>query len=252
MEEKVKIKNTLGKNISAVIHEPEIETGKLAILCPGFLDSKDYAGLVDLAKKLCSQEGYTVVRFDPTGTWESEGDILEYNTTQYLKDIKNVLEYMFKQKNYTHVLLGGHSRGGQMSLLYAAHDIKISLVIAIMPSSVHNWKTKRYEDWQLSGFNISSRDIPNSENFIEFKVPYSHALDLFKYNIIEDIKNIHVPIIFLTGELDTTVLPENVKELFEKANEPKRFILIKDIGHDYRHYADQVKKVNDIIINCIK
>ena len=109
IEEKVKIPNSIGKNISSVISRSEKETGKLAILCPGFLDTKDYAGLVGLAKKLCAQGGYTVVRFDPSGTWESEGDISDYSMTQYLKDVKSVKEYMLKNGSYDYILLAGHS-----------------------------------------------------------------------------------------------------------------------------------------------
>ncbi|MFH1392761.1 MAG: hypothetical protein ABIG90_03810, partial [bacterium] len=89
---KIKIKNSKGKNITAVINYPEIQTGKLAILCPGYLDSKDYDGLLKLAEAL-AEKGYTVARFDPTGVWESEGDISEYTMTQYLDDIKYILEY---------------------------------------------------------------------------------------------------------------------------------------------------------------
>src|SRR3989344_8435825 len=116
--EKLKIPNPKGQNIAAVIHQPETAMGKLAILCPGFLDTKDYAHLVELAKSLAN-EGYTVVRFDPIGTWESGGDISDYTTSEYLEDIKTVIEYMLHEGNYKHILLGGHSRGAMVSIIYA-------------------------------------------------------------------------------------------------------------------------------------
>ena len=146
-------------NLAAVIHYPETKTERLAILCPGYLDSKDYDHLVRLAEVL-TERGYTVVRFDPTGTWESEGSISEYLTSQYLNDIKNVLEYMLREGDYRYVLLGGHSRGGMVSILYAARDPRISLVLGIMPSSGRSMVGKRREDWQRSGFSISTRDVP--------------------------------------------------------------------------------------------
>ena len=119
-------------SLAAAIHYPEQKTGRLAILCPGYLDSKDYKHLVGLAEEL-DKQGYTVVRFDPTGTWESEGHIADYTTTQYLEDIKHVLEYMLKQEDYTYILVGGHSRGGQVSILYAARDPRISVGLGIRP-----------------------------------------------------------------------------------------------------------------------
>lgn len=103
--EAVKIPNTKGQHIAAVVHYPETQTEKLAVLCPGYLDTKDYDSLVKLADAL-AERGYTAVRFDPTGTWESEGGISDYLTSQYIKDIGSVLEYMLKQGNFTHILRG--------------------------------------------------------------------------------------------------------------------------------------------------
>ena len=65
---KLKIQN----RISAVIDYPETESKGLVILCPGYLDTKDYKRLVQLGIDL-AQAGFTTVRFDPTGTWESDG-----------------------------------------------------------------------------------------------------------------------------------------------------------------------------------
>lgn len=71
-------------NLAAVVHYPDLQTDKLAILCPGYLDSKDYKHLVGLSAALCDK-GCTVVRFDPAGTWESGGEISDYtNYTKWL------------------------------------------------------------------------------------------------------------------------------------------------------------------------
>lgn len=247
---KIKIPSSKGQ-LSAVIHYPKNETGKLAILCPGYLDSKDYQHLVGLAKVL-GDIGYTVVRFDPTGTWESEDDISDYTNTQYLKDIKDVLEYMLNQKKYTAVLLGGHSRGGQVSILYAARDPRISQVVAIMASSKHTMTGQRYNDWEKTGISVSYRDLPNTkEEKREFRVPFSHVEDQDKYDVMEEVKKIKVPIIIVAGELDKICLPEHVKEIFDKANQPKNFLMIPGIGHDYRHNTSEVELVNKEILKLL-
>jgi len=92
-ESRIKIPNGKGQMLSLAVNYPAKINDLLAILCPGFLDSKDYAHLKNLAEDL-SAMGYTVVRLDPTGTWESEGDISEYTVTQYLADINSVWQYM--------------------------------------------------------------------------------------------------------------------------------------------------------------
>lgn len=248
--ENIKIKNSKGKNIAVAVNYPEVKTDKLVILCPGFLDSKDYNGLLKLSEILAEQ-GYVAVRFDPTGTWESEGDISEYTMTQYLDDIKSVLEYMLSLSDYKHILLGGHSRGGQMSLLYAARDSKISSVLAIMPSSGPITGEHRQE-WEKDKIKISSRDLPNDINKKrEFRVPFSHVLDRDQYDVVSDVKKIKVSIIFIAAELDEFIPVEDVKELYNNANEPKKFILIENIGHNYRRNLDEVKIVNNKIIETL-
>lgn len=251
MQEKVKIKNSIGKNITAVIHRPETETGKLAILCPGFLDSKDYNGLVELAKILVGR-GYVVVRFDPTGTWDSEGSISEYNTTQYLKDIKSVKNYMTKDVNYNSILLGGHSMGGRMSLLYAPTDSEISAVLVIMSSYSKAPNPDKDEKWRNEGVQINNRDIPNLPNERrQYVVPSAFLFDSDKYNALNTLKEFHGPVLLFAGEKDILVLPAVVKTIFDNANNPKKFTIIPNVGHDYRKNVQEVKKVNEEINNCL-
>jgi len=243
---KTKIPSTKG-NLAAIVHHSEKKTDKLTILCPGYLDSKDYKHLVDLAEVL-SEQGYNVVRFEPTGTWESEGDISDYTTSQYLEDIKNVLEYMLSQASYKQILLGGHSRGGQVSILYAARDSKISVVLGIMPSS-GPIAGQRREEWKKTGVSVSQRDLPNDKDKkIEFRVPFHHVLDRDQYDAVGDVKKIKARIILIAGELDDLVPPNDVKEIFDNADEPKNFLVISGIGHDYRHNDSEVTMVNKKIL----
>jgi len=250
MTKKVQIKNSINKNISAVIHYSNTETGKLAILCPGYLDSKDYNGLLYLAQAL-AEHGYTVVRFDPTGTWESEGNISDYTTTQYLGDIKSVKTYMMSNGNYKLILLGGHSMGGRMSLLYAPTDPQISSVFAIM-SNYQKALSKNEDKWKVEGMQINNRDIPrNKDEKRQYIVPFSFLEDSNKYNVLDTIDNLHIPVLLIAGEKDTLCSPEIMKTIFDKANEPKEFVIIPGIGHDYRHYPEQIKIVNDVLLRKI-
>lgn len=248
--ESLSIPNSEGKSIAAVVHRPATRTDKLAILCPGYLDTKDYMHLTALADEL-SMHGYTAVRFDPTGTWESEGDISEYLTTQYLKDIGSVLEYMLRQAPYTHVLLGGHSRGGQVSILYAARDSRISEVLGIMPS--HGpVEGKRRKDWEKAGVSVSSRDIPgNDKERKEFRVPFQHVLDRDQYDALGDIKKISAPVVLIATEFDVSVPPEEVRVLFENANEPKKFIFVENMDHEYRHKPAEIQKINSLALGAL-
>lgn len=248
--EKIFIQNTKGKNIATNVYRPQEKTKKLAILCPGNVDTKDYLHLVRLAERL-SEHGYTVACFDPSGTWESEGDISDYLVSQYLLDIKSVFDFMLLESEYTHILLGGHSRGGQMALLYTAKDPRITEVLGIMPSLGPTEGSIR-EKWQKEGIKTSDRDIPGSTERKVFHIPYAHLLDKDQFNVLSDMKKIHIPVVLVAGELDDLVLPEDVKKLFVEANEPKKFILLKNIGHDYRLNPAEIESVNRQILEALQ
>jgi hypothetical protein len=245
--ENLKIPTEIGQSLDAVINRSSKKTKRLAILCPGFLDSKDYQGLLKLAEAL-AERGYDVVRFDPTGVWKSDGDISQYNTTRYLADIRCVLDYMMKQKTYEHVLLGGHSRGGTVAMLYAARDSRISSVLAIMSAFQRSNSGKRAQEWKAAGFHLSSRDEPDSTKIRQFNVPYSHYEDYCKYNLFEDIKKVHVPLTMVAGELDKLVTIDDIKNIFDPANEPKKLILVKGVAHDYRKSPEGIEQVNEAIL----
>ena len=252
--EKVKIPIKTKKNIAAAIHYPEIETDKLAVLCPGNLDTKDYNHLIKLAETL-SKEGYTTVRFDPLGTWESDGQDADYSVSRYLKDVASVLDFMLSRKSYKTILLGGHSRGGEISILYAAQDPRISIVVPIMPPtpiSAEELKGDKYTNWKKQGFYLSTRDIPGSSETKSFKLPYDHLTDRLKFNSIQAVKKIHTPIIFVAGELDKVCLPEEVKILFDNANEPKRYLFLRGIGHGYRRSVAEIDIVNAEILKTLQ
>ena len=233
--------------LAAVLHTPENEMSGLSILCPGYLDSKKYKHLVSLAEVL-SNRGYAVVRFDPTGTWESSGEISDYTTTQYLEDIKSVLDFMLNRVDYKQVILGGHSLGGMVSILYAAQDPRVSLVLGIMPPSQKILESEVYNKWGEKRVRVSLRDIPggNGET-VEFRVPYSFVEDRKKYDLIGALGKVKVPLILVAGERDKLVPPREVRALFSHAHEPKTFIVVPGVGHGYRGSASEVEKVNKAI-----
>ena len=243
MKEKVFIKNNLGKNISVIVHYPNESKQKLAILCPGFLDSKDYDHLIELAKTL-SENGYTAVRFDPTGTWDSDGDLSEYSATQYLNDIESIKNHMLTKNEWKTILIVGHSMGGRMSLIYTSLHSDISGVVAIMssPGIIE----------RKSEIQINKRDIPgNISEKREYRIAPEFFVDQHRYHNPEEMKNIHVPVLLIAGEKDPLAPPEKVKPLFDLANKPKEFVVMKNMGHDYRHHKNEIDLVNEKILQFL-
>ncbi|XP_026662640.1 putative uncharacterized protein YDL057W [Phoenix dactylifera] len=122
-QQRVLIPNKHGEKLVGVLHETGSK--KLAILCHGFRASKDDQTLLNLTAALTSQ-GISVFRFDFAGNGESEG-VFEYgNYRREADDLHAVVLYWSKQKYEVNAIIG-HSKGGNVVLLYASmyHDVPI-------------------------------------------------------------------------------------------------------------------------------
>ena len=241
------IDTLVNDEIAVSIHESR-GSKKLFVLLPGFLDSKDYAGLVGLANDL-QGVGWTVIRVDSFGTWKSKGAIGDYSTTRRLQDVDLVIDFAKKVYGTEQIFVGGHSMGGRVAMLYAGRHLGVAAVIVIMSGALSSMAVR----WEKGKAKSSSRDLPENPKLSrEFVVPYSFAEDALQYNAIEDIPRIKVPILFIAGEQDTLISPEKIKAGYLAANEPKKFVIIPDVGHDYRHEPAQIPLVSHEVLKFLR
>lgn len=84
--------------------------GKIALVLPGRLESKDYAHVHSHVDTLAGL-GFHAVTFDPPGSWESSGDINDYTVTNYLTVVNKLVAYYGDRPT----LLLGHSLGGSVA-----------------------------------------------------------------------------------------------------------------------------------------
>jgi pimeloyl-ACP methyl ester carboxylesterase len=242
--------------VSAAVHEPAKDEGKLAVLMPGYLDSKDYPHLIALAENLC-ERGFLAVRFDPTGTWESEGSIDQFGVPQYLADLKSVIDHFYSQKSFDQCIVIGHSMGGMIALLHAESDPRISAVVGIMAPYAfvrpYNKKEKdEASEWSKAGFRNSKRDLPTDpKQTRQYKIPYSLVSESAEYDLLKSANKITVPKLLIAGELDDVVEPNDIKLIYDKCIEPKTYLELKGVDHDYRWKPEQIKIVNKTILDFL-
>lgn len=253
---KTKIPSKRKSKLSAVIHD--VSGGKskrLAVLLPGYLDSKDYPHLVRLGEDLASV-GYVAVRFDPTGTWESEGDISFYTMSQYLRDIQAVVDFMNLRASFVDIVVAGHSLGGRMSVLYGAAESQVSAAVNIMePTSFV--RLENFEEtvvkWGREGMKVSVRDLPNDRSEKrEFRVPYSFVEDALNYDIAAVVGDFNKPLLFIAGEHDDECPPDEMRAIYKKTSKPKEFVILEGIGHDYRFHESEIRTVNSHVLGFLQ
>ena len=253
-EKKVWFENSRGEKLSGLMH---IQENKPAILMVHGMMSwtdKHEFGLFDKVVSKLHEAGYSTLRFDFYGHGETEGDHVNVSAESYKDDLKSAIDFLVKQnisKNNINIL--AHSFGCVVSILL--NDERISSVIlnsCPLPSeenidSVYsdanpNWKE---EIKQKGYFEYSKRKTAENRMKIGTKIyEYSKTADLIK-----DVKKISKPVLFISAENDQFIPSEDIKKIFEAANEPKEFILVKDAKHNCENKPEELIK---IVINFFK
>lgn len=218
------------------------KAARLALCLPGYCDTKDYPDLRAHAD-LLGARGYYAVALDPPGTRESAGDISLYTTTNYL----NAIDELIKHFGNRPTLLVGKSMGGRMAQLSAQnrHVIGfISVVGAAAPPIESNYSPA---DWPANPRRTPRRDLPdNPSRFRDFIIPYSFVEDSFGYNALRVVDKLPMPKLYIAGEDDTLVPPAKLRATYDKAAQPKEFVVLP-MDHDYRKHPAKLKLVNDEI-----
>ena len=231
-----------GATIAVSLHHPRTTASHVAVLCPGYLDSKDYRHLVQLAHALAAR-GWLTARFDPSGTWASGGDLRAHSLSRTIDDMRTVLAHLLTQGPATRVLVGGHSRGGEVSLQVAAREARVTDVLGLMPSWAPPARAQRRR-WQSTGRRTSVRDDPGGGPSRRFSVPYAYCVDRDAYDTRATVAGLRDRrLMFFAGADDPVVPATEVRALADAVGAAARFEVLPGIDHDFRHDAVATARV---------
>uniref|UniRef100_A0A0E0KA16 Small ribosomal subunit protein uS10c n=1 Tax=Oryza punctata TaxID=4537 RepID=A0A0E0KA16_ORYPU len=124
-QEKIVITNRYGEKIVGLLHEAGSKD--IVVLCHGFRSSKESRTILSLTDALTS-ENISVFRFDFTGNGESEGTFQYGNYYKEVDDLRDVILHFKKHKRYTRSI-AGHSKGGNVVILYASIHRDVASII---------------------------------------------------------------------------------------------------------------------------
>ena len=62
-------------------------------------------------------------------------------------------------------------------------------------------------------------------------LPFVHDLVLDPFDSLAKVADVHCPILIVHGDQDASIPIAQGREIFEKANEPKRFVTVQGAGH---------------------
>src|SRR5262245_36157172 len=118
VEEQLVFNDPHGHRVSAILTVPGRGTGRIAVLCHGFLSGKNSTTNKTLTRMLTNR-GIATFRFDFVGQGDSDGPFEEITTTLAMHQTEAALD-LVSARGYGQIGLVGSSFGGLVAILTAA------------------------------------------------------------------------------------------------------------------------------------
>jgi dipeptidyl aminopeptidase/acylaminoacyl peptidase len=243
--------NSAGHALLGIIRYSEpVEPVKypVVIFLHGFAEHKHHDLTADLANAFVHY-GFLTLRFDFHGHGESEGEFEEHTIEQQVDDVKCAIDFIsdFKFADADRIAVVGTDIGGNIALLATAKDKRIRTVIAQGARS-------HFEHHLKSWFQPHDLKALLTTGFHEhhnFKLKKDYVENARTFDVLEEIKNIYVPVLFIHGNDDLRVKIEETRQLFLAANEPKALEEVEGADHWFRDNNTRTKLV-ELVVEWIK
>jgi alpha/beta superfamily hydrolase len=224
-----------GLKLAAEIYVPEGKGSHPAVcICHGVParrtpDPSD-RGYPVLAERFCS-EGLVSLIFNFRGTGESEGN---FDMWGWTRDVRAAVDYLYslEEVDKSRLSLMGFSGGAMASVYHAAHDKRITSVVACAcPARFFDIS----EFSKLEEFLTHCRQVGiiRDSSFPSSLEEWARGFDMVTPTKWID-KISPRPLLIVHGDNDITVPVSHALELYQKAREPKEISIIKGAEHRLR------------------
>lgn len=248
LETEIKLVNEIGLPVRADLRLPPGEDRVATILVlPGFKGFKDW-GMFPPAARAWTEQGFATITINTSrngiGELREEFTDLEgfaKNTPlREKKDVELVLAAvrggdLDARLDPDRIGILGHSRGGGIALLVAAQDPRIRGIVTWGSISTFLRYTDRaIQEWRKSG----RLDVPNMRTgqmmWLDREVLEDFEARRDEYDLEKACRKIIAPALFIHGERDESVDPEDSRRLYEWcASREKRLEIIPKAGHTF-------------------
>jgi hypothetical protein len=237
MEEALTCRDRHGHGIAAILSVPDVPTTRLAVLCHGFLSSKNSTTNKTLTR-LLNERGLATFRFDFFGQGDSDGPFEELTTTLAVHQTETVLN-LVAARGYDRIGLVGSSFGGLVAILTAAQrrDIAcLALKCPVVDFAEELRLTFRLEE--LAQWKATDT-IPNILGGPE-RVRLRHGFyeDCLRQIAYKPAEQITVPTLIVQGERDECVPLHQSLRLRDALAGPKKLVLLPEADHQFTRRED--------------
>jgi uncharacterized protein len=230
------IRNTQGERIDYTYHHGRQGAPELVLIGHGVTGNKDRPFVVALAEGL-SKAGISALRFSFAGNGASAGRFSECTISKEAEDLGAVID----AANDRTVIYVGHSMGGAVGVLRAAHDPRIKGLVSLA-GMVH---TKAFAEREFGavkpgeGFMWDDTNCPLSQGYMD---------DMAKIgSVVDRGAQIRVPWLLVHGTEDDVVPIQDSHDIFARANQPKELVELKGANHVFagEHTGPMVQRVTE-------
>ncbi|MBI2439636.1 MAG: alpha/beta fold hydrolase [Candidatus Moranbacteria bacterium] len=243
------IKNRKKENIAVTLDKNNKACGLVFVMhgLGGFKEQSHIQMLIDIFKK----KNYTVVSFDTTNSFgESGGNYSDATATNYYEDLEDVIAWAKNNSWYEEpFVLTGHSLGGLSVALFAEKYPNRVKALAPLSAVVSGklWKQiqdkKVLENWKKDGTWKRGENVSKPGTIKILK--WAFAEDIMKYDLLENVEKLTMPVLMIVGRDDSTVPVFHQKILFEKLSGKKELHVIENAGHTFRekNHLSEIEKI---------
>lgn len=241
-ERRIVIRNDHGENLVGILRE----TGSkdLVIICHGFQSKKERIPMVTLATTL-GREGISAFRFDFAGNGESEGSFMYGNYRREAEDLRAVVRHFRKNQRLITAIVG-HSKGGNVVLLYSSKYNDLPTVINIsgrfhLEKGMEGRLGKDFlQRIKQNGFI----DVKNREGQFEYRVTQESLMDRLTTDIRAACLSIdqNCRVLTIHGSMDKIVPAKDALE-FARFIRNHKLHIIEGADHEYTAHQDELATV---------
>ncbi len=231
----------------AIIGELHLPAGRgqypAVCICHGIPSGKpkdeNDGGYPELAEKIC-REGFAALIFNFRGAGESGGN---FELAGWSRDLTAAVDYLWDLPvlDRAHLSLLGYSGGAAVAIYVAAHDKRVSGVAACACPAEFTFFSDVDEPQKVVD-HFRSIGVIRDDNF-----PASVAEWLNGFNEVRPIDHVSAiaprPLLLVHGNKDESVDVSHARQLYEKAGEPKKLVIIAGAGHGLRREERATRQV---------
>ncbi|WP_175635448.1 alpha/beta hydrolase family protein [Pedobacter ghigonis] len=209
----------------------------------GFKGFKDW-GAHNLVARYFASNGYRYIKFNLSHSGvpvDHPKDVTDLETfasntvSKELFDLNAVLDFIEKAYGTeTRVNLIGHSRGGGLSIIEAANDLRIGKLItwSAIADFSSLWKKEQEAEWKKNGKIFVTNARTKEQMPLNVTLLQDFEENAATLNIVEAAKRINIPWLILQGDEDVNVPFETAQQLAD-ANPASRLVKIEGANHVY-------------------